>query len=280
MAERPLISTAEAAILLGEPSVLFADTRWYLGEPGRGSDAYAGAHIPGAVFVDLDGDLSSHPGPGRHPLPEPAAFADRMGTIGFGDDHLVIAYDDQGGAIAARLWWMLRWIGHGEVRVLDGGLTGWRDNGLPLTDETPSRPAAALSVGETLTRQIDQEALASRLGSVRLLDARAPERYRGDEEPIDPVGGHIPTAINHPYESTLGPDERFLPAAELADAFAPASQETVVYCGSGVTACHDIVAMVQAGLPEPTLYPGSWSDWAASDRAIAVGPDPGAAPSG
>ena len=275
MASSPLISTAAAAALLDDPLVRFADCRWYLGEPDLGPAAYAEGHIPGAVFIDLDRDLSSHPGPGRHPLPDREEFASRMASLGIGERHRVIAYDDRGGAIAARLWWMLRWIGHSNVRVLDGGLTAWRTEGLAETTSVPDVDPTTLSIREPLTTQIDREALAARLGSVRVLDARAPERYRGDEEPIDPVGGHVPTALNRPYEATLGPDERFLPAAVLAAQFGPSDEETIVYCGSGVTACHDIVAMISAGLPEPTLYPGSWSDWSSSDQPVATGPEPG-----
>ena len=270
----PLISTAEASALLDDAGVRFVDCRWYLGEPEQGPAAYAAGHLPGAVYADLETHLSVPDGPGRHPLPAPEEFAATLWALGVGDEHLVIAYDDRGGAIASRLWWMLRWIGHDRVRVLDGGLTAWRAAGHPVTGSVPDHPPAALSVRAPLTRQIDREDLAARLGSTAVLDARAPERYRGDEEPIDPVAGHVPTALNRPYESTLGPDERFLPPAELAAFFGPMDEETVVYCGSGVTACHAIVAMLHAGLPEPMLYPGSWSDWSSSGLEVAIGPDP------
>lgn len=261
--------------MLDDPLVRIADTRWYLGEPDRGTAAYAAGHLPGAVFVDLEHHLSSHPGPGRHPLPTREEFAARIGALGFGDDHLVVAYDDRGGAIAARLWWMLRWIGHDRVRVLDGGMTAWAADGLPTEVGIGSQRPAAMSVHDPLTRRIDREELAAGLGSIRLFDARAPERYRGDEEPIDPIGGHIPTALDRPYEGALGPDDRFLPASDLAAMFGRDDRETVVYCGSGVTACHDILAMVTAGLPEPILYPGSWSDWSSSGMPVAIGPQPG-----
>jgi thiosulfate/3-mercaptopyruvate sulfurtransferase len=274
----PLISVEK---LSRHTNVVVADVRWYLGEPERGRSEYEAAHIPGAVYVDLDSDLSAGSGPGRHPLPTREAFASALGHLGIGDGDLVVAYDDRGGAIAARLWWMLRDIGHKGVRLLDGGLAAWVGAGHATESGTVTRDPATMSIREPLTRQIDRVGLEERLGRVTLLDARAPERYRGDEEPIDPVAGHIPTALSASMTDNLNPDETFLDPDSLIERFTnlgvSPSTETVVYCGSGVTACHNALAMVRAGLPEPMLYPGSWSDWSSTGGAVAVGSDPGQA---
>jgi thiosulfate/3-mercaptopyruvate sulfurtransferase len=273
-----LISAAELAGLLSDTRLRLADVRWYVGEPGRNRAEYAAGHLPGAVFLDIDEDLSAPTGPGRHPLPDPAAFAALLAGRGFGDEHLIVAYDDASGTYAARLWWMLRWIGHPGARLLDGGLAAWQAAGLPLTTEEPRLPPAALTVHPGPTRVIDREALRARLGSVVLLDARQPDRYTGEQHPVDPLGGHIPTARNAPTIENVGPDGRFLPPDILAEryrALGVGEGDTVASCGSGVMACHDILAMVRAGLPEPILYPGSWSDWCTSGLPYATGPDPG-----
>jgi thiosulfate/3-mercaptopyruvate sulfurtransferase len=273
-----LISPAELAERLDDPRLRPADVRWYVGEPGRNRAEYAAGHLPGAVFLDVDSDLSAPTGPGRHPLPDPGAFASLLTARGFGDDHLIVAYDDAGGIYAARLWWMLRWIGHPGGRVLDGGLSAWRAARLPLTTEVPPPAPAALTVRPGLTRTIDREELRQRLGSVLLLDAREPDRYTGEQHPVDPLGGHIPTARNAPTSANLAPDGRFLPPEALTRryrALGVGRGETVVSCGSGVTACHDALAMALAGLPEPILYPGSWSDWCTSGLPYVTGPEPG-----
>jgi thiosulfate/3-mercaptopyruvate sulfurtransferase len=280
----PLISADELAALLEDPDLRIADTRWYLAEPEQGRAAYDEAHIPGAVYVDVDRDLSAAAGPGRHPVPPPAEFAATMGRLGIGDRHLVVAYDDRGGAVAARLWWMLREVGHTAVRVLDGGIQAWAAAGHPVTPEPADHPPAELTVRPPLTRSIEREPLRSRLGTVVLLDARAAERYRGEEEPVDPVAGHIPTARSAPYEGNLDDAGRLLPAAELAARFrglgAGGERDVVVYCGSGVNACHHALAMAVAGLPEPILYGGSWSDWSTAGLPAATGADPGPASAG
>lgn len=259
--------------------VVFADVRWYLGEPGRGRAEYESGHIPGAVYVDLEHDLSAVEGPGRHPMPTRAEFADRMGRLGIGDDDTVVAYDDRGGAVAARLWWMLRDIGHEAVVVLDGGIQAWTAAGNPVERGTVTREPVTLSIRPGPTRQLDRTAVRTRLGQVTLLDARAPERYRGEEEPVDPVAGHIPTAVSADLTLNLDEDLRFRSAAALRDRFeslgASEDRDTVVYCGSGVTACHNALALVRAGFPEPILYPGSWSDWSTAGEAAAAGPEPG-----
>ena len=204
-----------------------------------------------------------------------------MGRLGIGDGDIVIAYDDRGGAVAARLWWMLRDIGH-DAFVLDGGIQAWVAAGGDLTRGAEARERTRLTVRPGRTREINRTELRTRLGTLNLLDARAPERYRGDEEPVDPVAGHIPTAVSADLNLNLDGGLRFLPADELRDRFeslgAGEDRDTVVYCGSGVTACHNALALVRAGLPEPILYPGSWIDWSTSGGEVAIGPQPGEPP--
>ena len=195
--------------------------RWWLADPGKGRRDYAEAHLPGAIFVDVDTDLVAAEGPGRHPLPSPAAFGARMAAMGFDDSSDIVAYDDAGGTIAARLWWMFDVLGHPRVRLLDGGIQAWLAAGGPVTDDVPAYPPGRLALGDAWLRTIDREALTRRLGSLAVIDARAPERYRGDVEPIDPVAGHIPTAVNRPTGGNLAPDGRFLPPDELRRRFAP-----------------------------------------------------------
>jgi thiosulfate/3-mercaptopyruvate sulfurtransferase len=279
-----LISPEVLAGRLADPSLRIVDVRWYLGQPGRGRAAYDEGHLPGALFVDLDGDLSTHGGPGRHPLPEPEAFTARLGRLGIGSDHTVVAYDDAGGWVAARLWWMLDNLGHRRVAVLDGGLPAWRAAGLPVTKVAPALPPARLHLAGRWTRVVDRDEVRGRLGSIILLDARAGARYRGETEPIDPVAGHIPTAMSAPYEDNLGPDGRFLSAEALAHRFralaanGPGGADIVTSCGSGTSACHHALAMRVAGLPDPLLYVGSWSDWSTAGYPVATGPAPGDPP--
>ena len=271
----PVVSTAWLARHLDHSVLRLADVRWYLGEPARGEQAYRQGHIPGAFFVSLEADLSAAAGPGRHPLPAWDVFTHRMAELGIGDDSVVVAYDDRGGGVAARLWWMLRAIRHPRTHVLDGGLNAWVADGHPTTTDLPQHDGGDLSTQLRPGRTVDRDELAGRLGSVVTIDARAGERYRGETEPLDPVAGHIPGARNAPYEDNLGPDQRFLPPELLAEKYrklgAGGATETVVYCGSGVTACHDLLAMEHAGLGEALLYPGSWSDWSAAGYEVAVG---------
>jgi len=284
---------------IDDPRLRVVDVRWILGQRGAGRAAYDTGHIPGAVHLDLDTDLAEPGGygaPGRHPLPDPRTFAQRMGDLGIGDGDTVVAYDDVGGGYAARLWWMLDDLGHPDVHVLDGGIGAWIAAGLPLTTEVPAWPRATLLLADQWTAVIDRDTLAARLGSVTVLDARAPERYRGDVEPVDPVGGHIPTAINAPTGGNLDPDGRFLSPEKLAARFAslgveaskaevagaagsePGPTGVVTSCGSGITACQNALAMRIAGLTPPLVYVGSYSDWSRSDMPIATGPDPGDPP--
>jgi thiosulfate/3-mercaptopyruvate sulfurtransferase len=274
----PLISPEALAARLGEADLRIADVRWYLGEPDRGRREYERGHIPGAIFVDLDRDLAAAAGPGRHPLPTPIVFANRLGELGFGTDDLIVVYDDVMGTVAARLWWMLDNLGHRRVAVLDGGLRAWRDAGLPESTDLPLAAPQRIELAEQWSNVVDRDELIDRLEEVTLLDARVPERYRGDVEPVDPKAGHIPSAVNAPAKGALQPDGRFLPPRELADrlrALAPADRPVVTSCGSGVTACHTVLALRVAGLPDPMLYPGSFSDWSRSDLPVAVGEEPG-----
>jgi thiosulfate/3-mercaptopyruvate sulfurtransferase len=278
MSDALLISPEELATRLFEPNLKIADVRWYLGEPERGRAEYAAGHLPGAVFVDLDHDLAAPSGPGRHPLPDPAAFAARMGVLGIGSEDLVVAYDDSLGTIAARLWWMLDNLGHERVALLDGGLKAWRAAELPLTTDLPSLAPAELRLADHWSRVVDQAQLTDRLDEVTLLDARAPERYRGDVEPVDPAAGHIPSAVNAPAKLALDGDGRFLDPAALSERLASVAapdRPVVASCGSGVTACHTAFAFRRAGRPDPLLYPGSFSDWSRSGRPVAVGSEPG-----
>lgn len=279
----PLISVREAAGQLENDNVLVLDVRFKLEDTGYGAQAYAESHLPGAVYLDLDQDLSSPIVPGvtgRHPLPDPNVFEARMREIGLRKADQVIVYDDGPGFYAARLWWLLTWLGHEQVRVIDGGLNAWRQAGLSLTAERTVRPWPGdftAQPDDTLlvsaVALLDQIAAAEELPTYLLLDARAPERFRGEVEPIDPVAGHIPGAECLPCSGNLDAEGRFLPAQTLRARFpdpAP-EQELVCYCGSGVTACHNILAAVVAGLPMPRLYAGSWSEWITEPaRPVAV----------
>ena len=272
-----LISPDQLLARLGDPTLRICDVRWWLTDPGKGRRDYAAAHIPGAVFVDLDADLAAPTGPGRHPLPSPAEFAARMAALGIGDGHDVVVYDDAGGTVAARLWWMLDDLGHPSVRLLDGGLAAWTAAGGSLTDEVPTLVPASMALRDTWARVIDRERLAARLraGDTALIDARAPERYRGDVEPVDPKPGHIPGAISRPTADNLGPDGRLLDPEVLRARFDTLGGTVATSCGSGVTACHNALAMRVAGLAEPILYPGSYSDWATAGMPVATGDEPG-----
>ena len=279
----PLISVDDLAGQLTEDGLRIVDTRWYLADPTEGRAEYGRHHIPGAIFLDLDTDLCAPTGPGRHPLPDSDEFARLLGSVGIGTHHRVVIYDDSAGAVAARLWWMLRHLGHDRVQVLDGGYSAWWRAGQPTSTEVPAWPAVQFTPRERTDDMITGEQLARRLGSVALLDARAPERYAGHEDPIDPVAGHIPSAVSAPYAENTALDGRFRPPRELRAQLLSlglgGERPVVTYCGSGVTSCSNILAAVVAGLPPPLLYPGSWSDWCTTPgRPIAVGPEPGEVP--
>jgi thiosulfate/3-mercaptopyruvate sulfurtransferase len=258
MIPQPLVSGEWLAEHLDDVHVV--DVRWYLdGRSGR--EAYLGGHIPGAVWLDVDSDLSApaSTSAGRHPLPEPAAFAQALGRVGIRDGRPVVAYDDAGGSIAARLWWLLHVLDE-PVAVLDGGIAAWPGE---LTVAVPSPAPAHRSVREwPRERFVSADDVASTDAAV--FDARAAERYVAGDPAIDPRPGHIPGARSAPWAGNLGPDGRFLDAAALRARFAAAGNRgAVAYCGSGVTACHDLLAMTVAGLDGLALYPGSWSQWGA-----------------
>ncbi len=270
--------------MLDDPSLRVVDVRWLLGTPGRGRESYDEGHIPGAIFLDLDTDLVARDGPGRHPLPSPIDFRASLEATGIGTEHTVVAYDDVGGWVAARLWWMLDDLGHRDVAVLDGGFQAWVAAGYPVTRDVPSLPPARLELASQWRKTIDRAGMVAGLGRNVLLDARGGPRYRGETEPIDPVAGHIPTARHAPSDGNLGPDGRILGPAALAERFralgADGSEGPVVTsCGSGVAACFNSLAMRIAGLPDPLLYPGSYSDWSRTGMPISTGPDPGEPPS-
>jgi thiosulfate/3-mercaptopyruvate sulfurtransferase len=276
----PIISATElAAELAGPRPPVLLDVRYQLGGP-PGRPAYEAGHIPGAVYVDLDSELAAAPGPGgrggRHPLPDVAEFGAVMRRAGVSATSRVVAYDGGQGWAAARAWWLLRWVGHQDVRVLDGGLEAWRGE---LSTATPTP-----SVGDFTPRPggmplLDADGAAELARTGLLLDARAAERYRGDVEPIDPVAGHIPGAVSAPTMENVDGEGRFLPAEALAARFknlgAADAPRVGVYCGSGVSAAQQIVALEIAGI-RAALYAGSWSDWAGdSTRPVAKGPDRG-----
>jgi thiosulfate/3-mercaptopyruvate sulfurtransferase len=238
----------------------------------KGRTAYFEAHIPGAQYAHLDDDLSGPVIPGktgRHPLPDPARMGLRLSAWGIGPVTQVVAYDDVGGGIAARLWWMVRWLGLETVAVLDGGWPAWVAEDLPTESGATARRAPRTFVPELHPdRVVTADEVDARRGQpgFRLLDARAAERYRGEQEPIDPVAGHIPGALSAPFKQNLDADGRFLPPEALHARFEALLQDTppgesVSYCGSGVTAAHNLLAMAHAGLGDGRLYAGSWSDW-------------------
>jgi len=281
---QPLISPSQLRERLDHPSAktLVADCSFELSDPAAGRRAYETGHVPGAIYIHLEAVLSATKTGrnGRHPLPERARFADAMAALGADDDTLVVGYDNAGGMYAARLWWMLRWAGHGAAAVLDGGVAAWRAEGGPLVAAEPAaRRRGTFRLREGLVRTADYAAVKANLdGGERLvLDARAPDRFRGENETLDPVGGHIPGARNRLFRDNLAADGRFKPAAQLRAEFdrlldgRPATA-VISQCGSGVTACHNLLAMEVAGLPGAALYPGSWSEWCAQPGApIATG---------
>ena len=270
-----LIEAGELRERLGDPRLRVVDCRYVLGEPGAGEPLWLAGHIPGASFLDLDRDLSSEPGArGRHPLPEARDFEAAARRAGIGAATLVVAYDEAGEGGAARLWWLLRHFGHREVRVLNGGLGGWRAAGGELASGREEVTAGDFRAGEPAA---GDTARLEELGPGRealLLDARAPERFRGEVEPIDAVPGHIPGAVNLP-SAELAPEGRLPDPSELRDRLAAAGatpeRELVAYCGSGVAACNVVLAAAEAGL-DARLYPGSWSEWSRRGQPVETGP--------
>jgi len=310
---QPLIDVGSlAAELAGSAPPVLLDVRWRLGGP-PGIDSYRAGHLPRAVYVDLDAELAGPPGRGgRHPLPETADFEAAMRRAGVRMGYPVVSYDDGDSTVAARAWWMLRYFGHDQVRVLDGGFRAWAAAGRPVTTQEPRVAAGDFTAVPGNLPVLDAAGAAALARSGVLLDARAGERYRGETEPIDPVAGHIPGALSAPTAGNVGADGRFLPPAGLRQRFArlgvPLGPEPAVsgpepavsgpepaapgppragprllsatpqvgaYCGSGVTAAHEVLALTLAGVPA-ALYVGSWSGWTADpDRPVATGSDPG-----
>lgn len=253
-----------------ERQLALIDCRFDLGDSTAGERAYAAGHLPGAVYAHLERDLSGPVGAstGRHPLPDPAALARRCGQWGVGANVQVIAYDDGNGAFAARLWWLLRWLGHDAVAVLDGGLRAWLAAGGSLTTHVTAPAPRAFVTRRDDSRWVDADTVTAELAADRcvLVDARALERYAGEVEPIDPVAGHVPGAVPAPFTVNLGPDGRFLAPDPLASRWRALlagrpPRALIAMCGSGVTACHDLLALEIAGLPGARLYAGSWSEW-------------------
>jgi thiosulfate/3-mercaptopyruvate sulfurtransferase len=264
----------------GTQRLLVVDCRHDLANPQSGRVAYAAGHIPGAVFASTDEDLSAprRPGSGRHPLPSPQAFAAALGRWGFTDSSRVVAYDQGGGMWASRLWWLLRSRGHARVQVLDGGLPAWIAAGGAVTTEVPSiAPTIVEPRGFTGVMTTEEIAAASASRTITLFDARAGDRFAGRNETVDPVAGHVPGAVSMPCTANLGPDQRFLPATALRERWSPLAGRgndapLVAMCGSGISACHNLLALELAGFPGARLYAGSWSEWITDpSRPVATG---------
>ena len=265
---------------LSDPALVVVDTRFNLMDVDEGRTAYLDAHIPGAVYAHLDDDLSGPPltDSGRHPLPSPEALEALFSRLGVSADSQVVAYDQRDGMVAARLWWSLRYMGHEAVAVLDGGFKAWRAAGYATASGTESRAASDFHGQPRRDWLVTLEEVP---GVERLVDARDPRRYRGEHEPLDAVAGHIPGAVNHFYADNLDEQGRFLSREALARRFADTlagvrAEQAVYYCGSGVTACHDLLAASHAGLAPGRLYVGSWSEWCSDpERPVATGAEAG-----
>jgi thiosulfate/3-mercaptopyruvate sulfurtransferase len=281
--QTPLIATRTLADRLSEPGLFVADCRFELGKPDAGREAWIAGHIPGAAHVDLERDLSAPvtPATGRHPLPSPEAFAATLSRLGIGNETMVVCYDAGPGAYAARLWWMLRWVGHDAVAVLDGGFAAWIAESRPVeTSPTPRGPARFIARPRP-ERVVDAVTLAGALRrGETLVDVRGAERFAGKVEPLDTVAGHVPGAVNLPFLENLDAGGRFRSPAELAALWlsrtdAAPGRAPICMCGSGVTACQGLLALEAAGIPGGRLYAGSWSEWIRDPvRPVARGDHP------
>jgi thiosulfate/3-mercaptopyruvate sulfurtransferase len=267
-----LVDPATLRAHLDDPSWVVLDARFDLAAPSRGEALYREGHVPGARYVSLDAHLSGTKtgSNGRHPLPAPEVAAARFGQLGISRGTQVVVYDADVGSYAARAWWMLRWLGHQAVAVLDGGFAAWVQAGLPVSTETRPWAPAEFVAGVDESRRVPAADVLAHLGDPArvLVDARAPDRFRGENETLDPVGGHIPGAINRFFQLNLAADKRFKPADVLRAEWTQAlggsdASRLVMYCGSGVTACHNLLALEHAGLSGARLFPGSWSEWCA-----------------
>ena len=272
----PIITPDELNELQADRNVVICDVRWYM-DNRSGQEAYLEGHLPGAIFVDLDEHLTAPPRPsaGRHPLPAAASLATGLGALGISADDVVVAYDDAAGMSAGRLAWMLRILGQ-PAALLDGGIQLWPGDLEQVINRRPSVFCPIRPWPTDCLASADETELAAQRGE-RVLDARAAERFRGDVEPIDRKAGHIPGAVNHPFSTNLDDSGRFLSSDELRSRYEATgvteSTSTIVYCGSGVSACHNLLAMERAGLTQARLYPGSWSQWSRDDsRSVATGP--------
>ncbi len=283
MSFKTLVSCEGLARRLDDPDWAIVDCRFSLGDTEKGRSAYRGAHIPGAIYAHLDDDLAGPIVPGktgRHPLPDAEAFRRTLSGWGIDGKVQVVAYDDMGGAIASRLWWMLRWLGHDAVAVLNGGWDHWTRGDHPIHVDGPQQRTPRTFRGESKTEMVaSTEDVVSCLADPawRLIDSRVSERYRGEHEPIDPVAGRIPGAINAPHVDSVGADGLYLPPEQLRDHFLQVLGDSppdraVFYCGSGVTAARNLLAFAHAGLTSARMYPGSWSEWIADpSRPIETG---------
>jgi thiosulfate/3-mercaptopyruvate sulfurtransferase len=283
MAYTTLITAEQLAAHIADPDWIVVDCRHDLMNHDAGRVSYDAGHLPQAQFAALETDLSDkRPGPngefrGRHPVPTRDAFVETLRRWGVHHGSQVVAYDAHGGMFAARLWWMLRWIGHEAVAVLDGGMPAWQAQGLPLSTEHVVKTRGNIDPKPPLVQTVDVgDVLANLQQASRLVvDARAADRFRGENETIDPVGGHIPGAKNRFFKDNLQADGRFKPAAQLRTewkAIVDEPRQAIMQCGSGATACHNLLALEIAGLPGAALYPGSWSEWCADpNRPVAIG---------
>ena len=277
-----LVTVADLPAMLGAENLRIVDCRFSLLDPDAGRSQYDAGHLPGAVYADLDRDLA---GPvdastGRHPLPDVATFEKTLRRLGVDNESQVVAYDDASGGLAARLWWMLRWMGHERVAVLDGGFAAWQAGGLPISTDTVQPETGNFKGTPGCLPVVTTAEVLAGIGSeegMLLVDARDAARFRGEHEPIDPVAGHVPGAVNLPFSEGIKTDGSWKSVAELRACWQPlleelpAERQLAVMCGSGVTACHLALAAKIAGIREPALYAGSWSEWVAdSDRPIAA----------
>lgn len=273
-----IVSTSWLAENTHNPKVRIVDCRFALGDPTAGRNAYEASHLPNATYFDLDQDLSNSIGEhgGRHPLPDIQELSRKLGASGIGNDSIVVAYDDQGGMFAARFWWLMRFMGHHDVAILDGGYSKWMQEGHPTTSQAPQITTATFTPHVNHDLMVDMETVKKSMGTqgITIIDSRDAKRFTGEEETIDPIAGHIPSAKNYFWKGVLTDSGEWKSAEALKEHFSNLSMndEIIVYCGSGVTACPNVIALERAGYTNVRLYAGSWSDWITyKDNPIATG---------